>query len=50
MNKPRVFVTRIIPERGLAKVLAHTDATVWQEELPPPAPCCWIGRARPTAC
>ena len=36
MTKPRVFVTRIIPDRGLAKVLAHTDATVWQEELPPP--------------
>ncbi len=36
MTKPRVFVTRIIPERGLAKVLAQTNATVWQEELPPP--------------
>ena len=36
MSKPRVFVTRIIPDRGLQKVLAQTDATVWQEELPPP--------------
>ena len=36
MTKPRVFVTRILPERGLQKVLAQTDATVWQEELPPP--------------
>ncbi|MBP6440404.1 MAG: D-glycerate dehydrogenase, partial [Caldilineaceae bacterium] len=26
----------MIPERGLAKVLAQTNATVWQEELPPP--------------
>ncbi|MFO7633251.1 MAG: D-glycerate dehydrogenase [Caldilinea sp.] len=36
MTKPRVFVTRIIPDRGLQKVLEQTDATVWQEELPPP--------------
>jgi len=36
MTKPRVFVTRILPDRGLQKVLAQTDATVWQEELPPP--------------
>ena len=36
MTKPRVFVTRIIPERGLAKVIEQTNATVWQEELPPP--------------
>lgn len=36
MTRPRVFVTRIIPDRGLQKVLAQTDATVWEEELPPP--------------
>lgn len=36
MSKPRVFVTRIIPERGLRKVMEQTDATVWQDELPPP--------------
>src|SRR5664279_3073396 len=36
MSKPKVFVTRIIPERGLAKIIAQTDATVWQDELPPP--------------
>lgn len=36
MSKPRVFVTRIIPERGLRKVLEQTDATVWEDELPPP--------------
>ncbi|WP_287482034.1 D-glycerate dehydrogenase [Caldilinea sp.] len=36
MNKPKVFVTRMIPDRGLRKVLEQTDATVWQEELPPP--------------
>jgi glyoxylate reductase len=36
MSKPRVFVTRTIPDRGLRKVLEQTDATVWEEELPPP--------------
>ncbi len=36
MDKPKVFVSRIIPDRGLNKILAHTDATVWQDELPPP--------------
>ncbi|MCS6826450.1 MAG: D-glycerate dehydrogenase [Caldilinea sp.] len=36
MSKPRVFVTRIIPERGLRKVMEQTDATIWQDELPPP--------------
>ncbi len=36
MSKPRVFVTRIIPDRGLRKVLEQTDATVWEDELPPP--------------
>ncbi|MCL4504640.1 MAG: D-glycerate dehydrogenase [Chloroflexi bacterium] len=36
MSKPKVFVTRIIPERGLTRILQHTDATVWQDELPPP--------------
>ena len=36
MSKAKVFVTRVIPERGLQKILAATDATVWQDELPPP--------------
>ena len=36
MAKSRVYVTRIIPDRGLSKVLEMTDAAVWQEELPPP--------------
>ena len=35
MAKPKVFVARVIPERGLAKILANCDATVWQDELPP---------------
>jgi glyoxylate reductase len=36
MTKPKVFVTRVIPDRGLQKILAATDANVWQDELPPP--------------
>jgi glyoxylate reductase len=35
MPKPRVFVTRIIPDKGLDLVLEHCEATVWPEELPP---------------
>lgn len=36
MSKPKVFVTRIIPDRGLQTILQNTDAIVWQDELPPP--------------
>jgi len=38
MKKPRLFVTRIIPEGGLALIRAACDADVWPEELPPPRP------------
>ncbi len=34
--KPRVFVTRIIPEVGLDLVRRHCEAEVWTEQLPPP--------------
>jgi lactate dehydrogenase-like 2-hydroxyacid dehydrogenase len=34
--RPRVFVSRLIPEEGLAKVRAACDADVWPDELPPP--------------
>jgi glyoxylate reductase len=34
----KVFVARIIPDDGLRKVTDATDATVWQDELPPPRP------------
>jgi glyoxylate reductase len=34
--KPKVFVTRIIPEVGLAKIREQCDAEVWPEPLPPP--------------
>ena len=35
-KRPKVFVARLIPEEGLAKVTEATDATVWPDELPPP--------------
>ncbi|MER3415253.1 MAG: D-glycerate dehydrogenase [Gemmataceae bacterium] len=36
MAKPRVFVTRIIPEVGLAKIRTYCDAEIWPDPLPPP--------------
>src|SRR6478672_10769524 len=36
MGKPKVFVTRIIPNEGLDQIRAFCDATVWEDELPPP--------------
>lgn len=35
MNKPRVFVTRPIPDRGLDVIKNFCDADVWTNELPP---------------
>ena len=35
MPKPKVFVTRIIPDKGLDLVKAYCDADIWLEELPP---------------
>ncbi len=34
--KPKVFVSRLIPDEGLNLVLDACDAEVWQDELPPP--------------
>src|SRR5262245_15786450 len=34
--KPPVFVTRRIPDAGLKKIQAATDAEVWPDQLPPP--------------
>jgi glyoxylate reductase len=34
--KPRVFVSRVIPNAGLNRVLAACDAAVWPEDMPPP--------------
>ncbi|HEX6798921.1 MAG TPA: D-glycerate dehydrogenase [Ktedonobacterales bacterium] len=36
MGKPKVFVSRIIPDHGLSLITQLCDATVWQQELPPP--------------
>jgi len=38
MDKPRVFVTRIIPEGGLELVRQACDAEIWPDEVPPPHP------------
>lgn len=35
MRKPEVFVTRIIPEKGLRLVEEYCQADVWQDDLPP---------------
>ncbi len=34
--KPKVFVTRIIPDEGLKLVKKACDARIWEGELPPP--------------
>lgn len=36
MAKPRVFVTRRIPEEGLRLVRERTDCRLWDDDLPPP--------------
>ncbi|NWG08037.1 MAG: D-glycerate dehydrogenase [Chloroflexi bacterium] len=35
MTKPKVFVTRIIPDKGLDMVREFCDVDLWTEELPP---------------
>ncbi len=35
MNKPKVFVTRLIPDRGLDVVRNFCDVDIWMDELPP---------------
>jgi glyoxylate reductase len=34
--KPKVFVTRIIPDVGLAMIRDACEMSLWEEELPPP--------------
>jgi glyoxylate reductase len=34
--RPRVFVSRRIPEEGLQALLAQAHADLWEDELPPP--------------
>jgi len=34
--KPRVFITRMLPQKALDLILSVCDAEIWQDELPPP--------------
>ena len=36
MSKPKIYVTRVIPDQGLDLIRAVCDTTIWREELPPP--------------
>jgi lactate dehydrogenase-like 2-hydroxyacid dehydrogenase len=36
LDRPRVFITRVIPSVGLDLVRAAADAEVWEDDLPPP--------------
>ncbi len=36
MPKPKVFVSRLIPEAGLNRIREHCDAEAWAGPLPPP--------------
>lgn len=36
MSKPRVFITRIIPEEGLKAVMDSCEAEIWPYEFSPP--------------
>jgi glyoxylate reductase len=36
MSKPKVFVTRVIPEKGLKLIRDFCEVDLWQDELPPP--------------
>jgi glyoxylate reductase len=35
-TKPKVFVTRVIPEVGLKRIQDQCDAEIWTDPLPPP--------------
>jgi glyoxylate reductase len=35
MSKPKVFITRVIPEKGLGIIRRYCEVDVWQNELPP---------------
>ncbi len=36
VTRPRVFVTRLIPDEGLAPIRAACDVDAWEDEGPPP--------------
>jgi len=35
LSKPKVFITRKIPDQGLQMIQQFCDADIWQDELPP---------------
>ena len=35
MSKPKVFVTRMIPDKGLDLIKDFCEVDLWQDELPP---------------
>lgn len=37
-SKPRVFISRMIPEKPLKIIEAECEVHIWDEELPPPRP------------
>lgn len=36
MQKPRIFLTRVIPAKGIEMMQMVADVEIWPEELPPP--------------
>ena len=36
MNKPKVYVTRVLPKEAMDRIFQNCDANVWEGELPPP--------------
>ncbi len=38
MSKPKVFITRTIPEKGLQPILELADVELWPGDTPPPYP------------
>src|SRR5712692_5573530 len=36
VTRPRVFVSRQIPDEGLKLIVDQTDADIWPDDLPPP--------------
>jgi glyoxylate reductase len=36
LSKPKVYVTRLLPENAMNRILTNCDAKFWKEDLPPP--------------
>ncbi len=35
-DRPKVFISRLIPDEGIDPIVAACDARVWEGDLPPP--------------